>query len=120
MLKHLFDALNSGSAYPKDATFCEEFFLIFLLFSVPLTNNVLIVACLYQVKILTDNKWSKLAHSWFDYDGSLIIEHSIYSAYDLQMVAASWTSAGLTATAVNIKEKLTSSGSVRTATILPP
>ena len=59
-----------------------------------LTNNVLIAACLYQVKILTDNKkWSKLAHSWFDYDGSLIIEYSIHSPYmhacDLQMVAAS-------------------------------
>ena len=39
---------------------------------------------------------------------------------DLQMVATSWTSAGLTAMAVNTKEKLTSSGSERTATLLPP
>ena len=38
----------------------------------------------------------------------------------LQMVAASWTSAGRTTMEVNTEEKLTSSGSERTATLLPP
>ena len=38
----------------------------------------------------------------------------------LQMIAASWTSAGHTTIEVNTEEKLTSSGSNITATLLPP